>query len=368
MPIRMCARFAGIAAAVVVLGSTIVPASAATTITPGSVGSLTRQGVATFPRSYVDPVAAAGSVYVFFSPGDPTTERLTKVSPDLSTRAWTADAPCGNLIGATEQIVLVLTSCTQSDPQVLVAMDAATGSSVWHRDVHGTLAGSVLYAVDTPVPGSGDPSTELSAIDADTGQSIWQSTDGRGYSAPVIDNGLLYDTAGTTLEARDPGTGDIVWSRDWTTRTALTVDGAGDGLVFLTAWKGAVPGPHAMLAVEQSTHRVRWTHRSLRSVFTVQGGQVLAGDSTDEVHSGGQRLVSLDVGSGALVWSRTAVLRAVSDGGVGFVDASYPREGIRALDLSDDVVLRGWRHDEYASVAGGSFYTVNRNDRVRRYV
>jgi outer membrane protein assembly factor BamB len=249
----------------------------------------------------------------------------------------------------------------------LDGIDTATGSIVWGGYIHGTLDGTTLYAVDTVTPGSGDPSTQLSAIDAQTGETLWERTDGNGFSAPVVDAGVLYDTAGTTLEARDPGTGDLLWSRAWTSRTALTMAGAGDGLVFVTAWKGAVPGPHAMLAVVQSTHRVRWTHRNVRWVFTVQGGQVLAGDQPPAWYLAGQRLVSLDIGTGALIWSRTALLRAVSNGGVGFVDASYPREGTTALDLSDGAALRRWKHDDFATVAGGDLYTVNRNDRVRWY-
>lgn len=101
------------------------------------------------------------------------------------------------------------------------ALDAATGRLVWKRKLarqvyYAPVGGAPLYYLDKVyVTTAADPRAGrlgVHALDAATGEVVWQSTIPGGLSSPVVQNlGVLVNTAGGKVAALHPLTGEVWW-------------------------------------------------------------------------------------------------------------------------------------------------------------
>jgi outer membrane protein assembly factor BamB len=148
-------------------------------------------------RAAPTPATDGKNVYAFF--GD---FGLVSYGPDGNERWRLPLGPFTNLHGMAASPILVdgklIQNCDQDVGSFLLALDPATGKTVWRTDrsevVHGFSTPAVYRPKTGPtqiiVPGS----YQLTAYAADTGQKVWWA---RGLtwqvkSAPVIDGDTLY--------------------------------------------------------------------------------------------------------------------------------------------------------------------------------
>ncbi|MDI6822764.1 MAG: PQQ-binding-like beta-propeller repeat protein [Bacillota bacterium] len=101
------------------------------------------------------------------------------------------------------------------------ALDAASGRLVWKRNLarqiyYAPSGGAPLYYLDKVyVTTPADPHAGrlgVHALDAATGEIVWQSTVPGGLSSPVVQNlGVLVNTAGGRVTALHPLSGEVWW-------------------------------------------------------------------------------------------------------------------------------------------------------------
>jgi outer membrane protein assembly factor BamB len=216
-----------------------------------------------FPtNSYASPTPAieAGRVYVHFgSPGtaclDTATGKTLWTRRDLPCNHWRAPASSPILYKN-----LLILQFDGYDYQYVVALDKATGATVWKadRDIHyGTDNGDLKKAFATPTIIEVDGKPELispaavatTAHDPETGRVLWRIYHG-GMNAsqrPVFGHGLVFLNSGDggdkELAVRPDGSGDLPRSHvAWTSGKGVpnhaSVVLAGDQLYM--AMKGMV--------------------------------------------------------------------------------------------------------------------------------
>lgn len=142
-----------------------------------------------------------------------------------------------------------------------VAVEAATGTELWHEDtrVHDgmAVAGDVLYA--GTVPG------EVVALDAATGKERWAVELGDLFAgAPTVIDGTVFACCENTVAALDAETGERRW-----TRTIQKVDDASPAVAGGRVYVGT---PESMVhALDADSGETVWTRET--------GGSVHAGPS-----------------------------------------------------------------------------------------
>lgn len=137
---------------------------------------------------------------------------------------------------------VVYTGCRDSN---LYAIDAATGKEKWHFYNAGSWVNSSPAVTQGKVIFGTSDSHLYIVLDAETGKPIVRQED-RAYifSSPAVAGNLVFiGVLNGTLEARDLGSGDLVWdfqteasrqNRDW----ALTADGQfNEPLLFWSNWR-----------------------------------------------------------------------------------------------------------------------------------
>lgn len=201
------------------------------------------------------------------------------------------------------------------DAEARVTATATSGAALWARDLTPardradeatggglTHAGGVVYVSS----GFG----LLTALDAATGNVIWQQKlEASGSGTPTVANGLVYVVAGDdTGWAIEAATGRIRWQLSGTPDVAnilgapapaisgdLAIFAFGDGEVQAAFARGGLPRWSSQLAGQR-----RFDAGSKLSDIT---GDPVVADGRIYVGSAQGRLVALNPGSGARIWT-----------------------------------------------------------------
>jgi outer membrane protein assembly factor BamB len=252
----------------------------------------------------------------------------------------------------------------------IAALDAATGATIWEKDVGSRIRGTPALTADLIVAGT--DAGDVVALRAADGSRAWNApVGGAPISASLlVDHGRIY--AGgedRTLHVLDAATGDQLWSLDVggpvTHGPALA-----DGVVYI----GATGGQFS--AIDVATHAARWTAGlgpGGVGTPTIGGGLVFVGRGLLGA-SPPHDLVALDAATGDVRWHFAAldglqvhaggladgVLYAVSDGGSLF-----------ALDATTGAtrwtVTPGGTLGTLASIADGVVYVGSADRTVRAF-
>ncbi|HVA50815.1 MAG TPA: PQQ-binding-like beta-propeller repeat protein [Pirellulales bacterium] len=221
------------------------------------------------------PVIEEGRIYVHY--GSHGTACLdTKTGETIWTRQ---DLPCNHHRGAGSSPILfgglLFIHFDGYDLQYVVALDKATGRTVWKRDRdidYGTSDGDAkkAYATPTIIEVAGRPllispaAAGTTAYDPSTGEPVWRIRHGgmNAASPPLFGHGLLYlNTAdGGFREFAVPptGTGDITASVVWKQQQAMPVRCAPlliDDLLFMVNEAGILS------CLDAATGELVWRHR-----------------------------------------------------------------------------------------------------------
>ncbi len=215
----------------------------------------------------------------------------------------------------------------------LVALDASTGDLLWQRDF-----GRLMYSSD-PVVKEGVAyvgtyndnffSQWVYALDAATGEEIWKSAERVGGYTLTLAGNLLYSTSPYgSLYALDARTGDVVWRIDDLDATSVAVKG---GVLFAGECGGV---DDSLYAIDPLTAEVLWT----TAMGCVTG---LSATASAVYVNTSSYLWAIDSGSGEELWNAFTggvTTAAAADGSV-YVgsDDHY----IYALDGATGSVL--WR-------------------------
>ncbi|ATL29536.1 protein kinase domain-containing protein [Streptomyces formicae] len=194
---------------------------------------------------------------------------------------------------------------------VAARLRASDGSRVWTEKSPGVpVQGMHLVgATDDTVlgyriaaEGSGDPATEVVALDADKGKELWsvpsgaQSTavTGRTQDAVVVDSKVMtVDASNTRLEARSARSGSVAWRQPFPAGTQCSPVPSGARLYLMCAPTAEV----AASEIRHSTlHVVDLDSGTLGKAIALKGPAQPVGTSGDSlvlVHRDEQRLASL---------------------------------------------------------------------------
>lgn len=263
---------------------------------------------------------------------------------------------------------------------VAVAVDGGTSEQMWESDVGGTVgvpddgllyqsaptaADGTVYVTSQTEAGSGTTGN-LTALDAETGTVEWRFSDA-GFipdGSPTIVDGVVYVTSVFgDVHAIDADTGDLVWqttvptnsSEDATLKSAPTVV---NGTVYVTGFGN---NEFNLYALDVGTGEQRWTYTTPDS-FSGTGGSPTYYQGTvyltDRLHAAGETAIrAVDATTGEEEWTFDKSLQIwgtpvvangtlyLPTGGVG-----QPSAGVYALDA--DTGDKEWFFD---NISDGSF-------------
>lgn len=237
-----------------------------------------------------------------------------------------------------------------SGTDTLHALDAATGEERWAFEGL-ALPTDRMNRCASPTVVDGTVYVGQYAVDAETGDEVWETAAPITTSSTVVDGTVYGCSRGFEgLYALDAATGAEAWSFDETYGN-VAAPAVADGTVFVTSHRSL--GPHRLDAVDAATGASEWTYRSstgrLRTSPTVVDGAVYVGSVTG--------LDAVDVGTGKRLSSwgaapSTAVLGApvVSDdtvyfGAIGTAEEDFADAWLLAADATSGSLPRGWTRD-----------------------
>ena len=217
--------------------------------------------------------------------------------------AWATDAK--GPIGSWSPVVSAGMVYAADQNGFVTALDEATGTKVWQRDLGApdnsgpTLANGLIVA--------GDDAGFVHALDAATGQERWRyKALGPVHSSAIAWHDLVIDASlGGDLVALDVATGRLVWSTATAGPVSRSIAEA-DGTVF-TGSGGATPStPGTLAAWDAATGRPRWATRvdpGNTTSVTVSDGRVLVGEGLDQSTAADHHVEAFDARSGARLWT-----------------------------------------------------------------
>ncbi|WP_156727005.1 outer membrane protein assembly factor BamB family protein [Streptomyces apocyni] len=176
-----------------------------------------------------------------------------------------------------------------------VKFDARTGEQLWKRKATGEGGVQVgrpvgvrdgvvyVYRDHSERQENGDQfsTTELAALDADTGQVMWAEklaqSDRSEQAAMLIDGAVLANTRNfRTVEAFDPQTGKAKWRYTWAKGTACDRAALGGVPYLLCRQDSANPGDTELIRLDPATGNAQ-------KVSTISGEQGLMGTWGDSL-------------------------------------------------------------------------------------
>jgi outer membrane protein assembly factor BamB len=175
------------------------------------------------------------------------------------------------------------------------------------------FAESVLVDGQKVICTPGGPEASLAALDRDTGETLWQT---KGLSQPtgccsariVGDNGrrLLLIMLAQSAVVVDPGTGAVVWQRDYPHRAGVQPNPPlyAQGSVYVTSGMG-VGGALLSLVDGSPAAAPKWTDKTLDC--QMQGTVLIDGYIYGTAQSGNRGLVCLEWKTGKAMWNAPAV-------------------------------------------------------------
>lgn len=193
-------------------------------------------------------------------------------------------------------------------------LDEATGALIWSRDVLNDFAAkhaewnwasSPVLVDGKLIVVAGGKDACLVALDAQTGQTVWQgpSSSPPGYATPLITtlNGKQQIVAFVAegLIGIDPGTGRRLWSFPWIVQhdqNAAMPIARGNTIFIATAWgKGS-----ARVDVTGNQPTILWQTKEMQARFP---SPVMYGDRIYGTRDPG-KLVCLDAKTGEVLWTQ----------------------------------------------------------------
>jgi len=192
------------------------------------------------------PAVTDGTVYV-----GSMDSSLYAVATASGEREWSFDEPSGGL--QSSPAVVGDTVYCISMAGNLYAVNAATGTQKW--SIEGRLRGSPTFFEGTIYAGS---TSELNAIDAETGDTLWTYDEQISYtngawdiqpSPTVVESTVFYNSTGA-LHAVDIDNGEQRWKLDIASRSTPTVY---DGTVYVGAGE-------KLYAVDADTGDTIWVY------------------------------------------------------------------------------------------------------------
>lgn len=184
---------------------------------------------------------------------------------------------------------------------------------------------------------------ELIALDAESGEQLWQYQHGENITAAVgVGDGMvLVGDAQGNIVAIDAVGGDLKWAKSLSIEI-LAAPVAVNGVVVVKAADGRVFG------IESKTQEIRWITPSFVPSLTLRGaGQLQVSGSFVLVPLDDGRLLALDVSTGQEVWS------------VRVSSASGRSEVARLSDMDSTPVLVG--RDIYATAYQGNLAAIDQS-------
>ncbi|MCB1203316.1 MAG: PQQ-like beta-propeller repeat protein [Verrucomicrobiae bacterium] len=157
--------------------------------------------------------------------------------------------------GVRDQIIAAIPNTMKVADDVVICLDAASGSELWRHKVPGYPSGRASSS--TPAVTNGKVyaalSEKLYCLNAETGSLIWEAplTGKKGpASSPLVENGQVY-LLQNALTAWDAETGNEVWRN-------VEVKGSNSSPI---AWNHLIVANSvgAVIAVDQSTGNTAWT-------------------------------------------------------------------------------------------------------------
>ena len=241
-----------------------------------------------------------------------------------------------------------------------VAIDAATGETIWHQDLEDApeITGMAVSVVDDAVYGvsvGGPRDGDVVALDAATGETRWvyDGLDGdTGPVAPTVAGGVVYcgDEAGV-VHAIDAESGEARWTVDDPTEKICPTLTVAYDRVYLESFDGSV------YALDAASGDVEWTFDDLVIGAPPHPGSPTVDDGVVYTVDHDQTLFALDADSGDIEWTGDVHSHAdeaptVYDDTVLVPDPHAP--------AAYDVVTgeQRWRNDDVLEYGSGASPTV----------
>ena len=229
-------------------------------------------------------------------------------------------------------------------------MDAVSGATVWvaeppfpiGAEVTPTVVGSRVYA-------AGAGYGEFYALDAATGEEVWQAEVGSYVeSAPMVLDGVVYLTVVNHAYALNELTGEVIWqvsteefpARDF---PALLVD----GIYYLA------PSDN-VYALDAATGEELWSYES----YMLSTAPAVADGVVYGASAGAEFIFALDAATGEELWTEiindfNMYALTVVDGALyGQMDDGY----LAAVDVQDGFYLKSYEMGGFSDLRG---YTVH---------
>ncbi len=194
-------------------------------------------------------------------------------------------------------------------------LDEATGTLIWSRDVlkdfaakhpEWDWASSPALVDGKLIVVAGGKDAALVALDAATGKTVWQGPGSStpGYATPLVTtlNGKQQIVAFVAegLIGIDPATGGRLWSFPWIVEhqqnSAMPIV-TGNTIFIATAWgKGS-----AMVDVTDNQPKILWQTKAMQARFSspvIYGGRIYG------TLEAGNKLICLDTKTGEVLWQQ----------------------------------------------------------------
>lgn len=300
----------------------------------------------TSDRANFTPIINQGVVYFAEQYGD-----LYALDATTGTEKWRTTVTRDEWFSVQSFTFWNDTAFAITDDPRLVALDLNSGTEIWSLDAESdrfnspVLDNGVLYF-------SG--ANALYALDAATGNPIWQFTgESSGYYGPILENGVLYwSVTDGPLSAIDAVSGEMIWQNSAGGYGATSFGIDGSTLVYHLATGGQMFPFYTLHGIDKSSGQEIWRTEEIWDQMlpsfpgdgTVVVGQYHTRDNIEE-----RPLYALDIATGAEIWRMTRSggftnRAAFSDGNI-YVGAAhgtvYCLGNLPPAILATDVTLRG---------------------------
>lgn len=334
-------------------------------LTPGSVSTLAS---AWHADGWGEPLVVGRTMVVWRSAGYESAE-IAAIDAWTGNDLWVNPGYYESSLSTWDGRVLI------SSGRTLSALDLATGTEVWHRNIgpwgswgwgSPTIEGDLLYASFDSSKGPAMVAYDLRSL-----EPVWQTllgTDRQWVNGqPSAGGGVVVGAVGHGLDALDADTGTVLWSRPGIGYVNTIVVSGDRVFVVLDDGHG-----QALESRVLSTGALDWhvtlTEDGLDYVSTmgpaVAGGTLVVAWSASGGAPESNHVTAYDVASGARLWERAIQANAAPSiaNGMVFVPGSDGRLSVLDLSTGSDLgsVMVGAAGGR-ASIANGTAYLAGWN-------
>ncbi len=223
-----------------------------------------------------------------------------------------------------------------NDDGILYAINAETGQKIWQRDIginrlsSPTVFDGIVYAT-----GNG-----LYALDVSSGSEVWHSDRGHSQYSPLVADGTIFVTEvnSSSVCAIDADSGEVIWESE-AKEPAETAPVLADGTVYVgTEDKDA--SDYYLCAINAEDGSTEWRFKksghSLDKPPTVAGNTAYIGTSYEENAEWKGALHAIDTATGTEQWRFNAEQTNIMSSPTVARDTVYfGYTGVHALDAND---------------------------------